>query len=151
MERREYFRYVEKMLYLTKAIRKSVKDIRAEQGAKKGHTGGTNGGAYISDTTANCAIRNVTPIKSVNIIDNRGKTLTICQPERWLEVYDKVYLKQNALGKKVMRSRYWQGERYIKTCLDNDISKDVYYAELDNIYCLSLAAACEIGVVSVIE
>lgn len=135
-------RKVESMFYREKEIRKAVADARLDSGTG-GHTGG-GGHAWVSDPTAIQGMKMATPLKSVTLWDGA----VVHQPEQWLAVIDATYNSMDALQRKAVRMRY-TGESYTKISDTLHISRNVYYAILDDARKFAVAAACQYKLVTV--
>ncbi len=140
--------YIEKRFYQYEKIKKAVWEARNDSGV--GRTGGNSTGhAFVSDPTANVAIKEVMPIKTVTIKIGKYDTETIKQPEKWLQVIETTY--KHYAGKtieKLLQQRY-KGETYQHTCIDLGISPNIYYCMIREANQFSLACACQAGLVKV--
>lgn len=118
-------------LYNFNAIKAAVHDRRAEMDAHKGMTGGISSHAYISDVTANKAIRNITPIRSVEINTTKG-LCDVHNPEQVLQAIKYAVNQQDGLTRKVVEGRYIAKEIWHETAANLSISRDIYYECIKN-------------------
>ncbi len=136
---------IETMLYKQKAIRDAVMDYRANMG---GHTGGNAGGhAYVSDPTANTAIRNAEEIRAVTL--DTGERVR--WPERWVALFDALisWAEEDSIKRGLLKRRY-KGEDYRVTCLELAISQSTYSANLQEMRAYALAIACQLQLVKLL-
>lgn len=134
-------RKIETIFYNEKQIRRAVMEARQDKG---GFTGGTGGHAFISDPTANQAIRNVEEIKKV-VIDQET---IIHYPERWLKVIDATYNNLDPLSRDAVKMRY-KGYHWRQICDKLNFSRHMYHTILDDAQNYATAAACQVGVLSI--
>lgn len=117
---RPYIRKVEFAFYNENEIRESVMEARYEGTPPPA----IRNGSGLSDPTASMAIRNLSPINSIEIC---GEVLVY--PESWLVVIDKTYSwckrqKRNYFG--IASSRY-KGVHFGRICAEFDIGVDKFY------------------------
>lgn len=86
-----------------------------------------------------------TPLKSVTLWDG----VVVHQPEQWLVVIDATYNSMDALQRRAVRMRY-TGESYTKISDTLHISRNVYYAILDDARKFAVAAACQYRLVKIL-
>ena len=134
-------RKIETIFYNEKQIRRAVMEARQDKG---GFTGGTGGHAFISDPTANQAIRNVEEIKKV-VIDQET---IIHYPERWLKVIDATYNNLDPLSRDAVKMRY-KGYHWRQICDKLNCSQHRYSAILNDTQNFAIAAACQVGVLNI--
>ncbi len=139
--------YIEKRFYQYEKIKKAVWEARNDSGI--GRTGGNSTGhAFVSDPTANVAVKEAMPIKSVTI-KVCNDTEIIKQPEKWLQVIEATYAHYAGKSiEKLLQQRY-KGETYNHTCIDLGISPNIYYCMIREANQFSLACACQAGLVKV--
>ncbi|WP_196606610.1 hypothetical protein [Pectinatus frisingensis] len=139
--------YIEKRFYQYEKIKKAVWEARNDSGI--GRTGGNSTGhAFVSDPTANVAVKEVMPIKSVTI-KVCNDTETIKQPEKWLQVIEATYNHYSeGIVVDLLKCRY-SNEPYQQTCMNLHISTSLYYQMLIEARQYALACACQVGLVKV--
>ncbi|WP_110953056.1 hypothetical protein [Anaerosinus massiliensis] len=140
--------YIEKRFYQYEKIKKAVFEARKDPAACK--TGGNGSGhAFVSDPTANVAMKEVMPLPSVIIEVAKNETEVIKQPEKWLKIVEQTYLYyKNGIVYDMLKSRY-SGEHYQKTCRELHISSSTYYQMITEAQHYALACACQVGLVRV--
>ena len=115
-------------LFYEDAIKYAVGIARLEQGASRGGTAGGSGHAFISDPTALLAMKHTAPLKSIKIVNQAHEEETICNPEAWLRVMDRLYkLYEHQMAGKCMRQRYIKHERPMRIMIRMGISQRTYY------------------------
>ena len=126
------------------SIKKAVYEIRNDSN-RPCNTGG-QGSAYISDPTANEAIKHVSHIARV-MVDGH----TVRSPEQWVEVFDQTqtHYRHDRQTSLVIDHRYIHNEYYIKTCAIIPISKSEYYNTVYDVTSYALAVACQVGLIKV--
>ncbi len=132
-----YIRKIDFVFYNEKQIREAVLDAR-----NKPHMPGQNGSG-IGDPTASAAIRNVTPIRKVNV---KGELLE--WPEDWLRVVDATYAWCDNDRLIVARDRY-NGVDYRLTCAKIIIGKSQYFRLLDDARNYAALCAAQLGLIKV--
>lgn len=114
-------------LFYASAIRQAVSTARLEQ-ETHGVTTGGSGHAFISDPTALLAMKRTTPLKSIKIVTQVHGEETICNPEEWLSVIDRLYkLYEHQMAGKCMRKRFVKHEGPLSIMVQMGISKGTYY------------------------
>lgn len=101
---RKLFRIIEKHLYFQKQIELAVAEARADQQSNKGHIEGGGGRTFISDPTAQAAIKLATPLKLVEV-PGMG---TVYFPEDWITVLEASYAAQGEKKRQLLRRRYYR-------------------------------------------
>lgn len=137
-------RLVEFMFYRQKEIERAIKQAR--EGTRSGHSGGSCGHAFVSDPTAIEGIRLATELKQVTLYDG----VVVRHPERWMRVVRGVYDKLDDLEKRVIRRKY-NNEDYKTTMTELNIDTNTYYHIVNRARTLSKMAACQLGLIKVIE
>lgn len=140
--------YIEKRFYQYPKIKAAVFEARND--AAHAHTGGNGSGhSYVSDPTANVAIRAATPLKAVTITILKNQPEIVRRPEDWLSVVEATYKKYKGdITESVLKCRY-AGENNLTTCTDLHISKNVYYCIVREANNYALACACQLGLIKV--
>lgn len=148
------FGLVEKMFYYYHKIKKAVETVRAEQGyyqqvEKTG--GGGSSHAFVSDPTANLAIRRSNPVAKVIINAENINEEVIANPEKWLVVVEQtfMYFNDEELVSDVLNRRFLQNEPIIKTCIDLEITDDKYYRLRDTGIAYARECAIQLGLIKV--
>lgn len=142
--REEYFRQVDFIFYHEKKIREAVTEARLGEHKTAFSIAREN---FLSDPTAQRAIKNLTPLKVVKLFDGT----IIKNPESWLEVIDKTYKycqKQNDCRYEVARRRY-SNEDYRKTCIDLNISNTTRRRLLEMVQMYATLLAVQAGLIRV--
>lgn len=145
---RKYGKLIERRFFQEDKIRQAVFEARNDSGA--GKTGGNGSGhAFVSDPTASAAMREISPLRAVEIEVGKNETETIKWPEKWLQVIEATYRRyEGGVAASILRDRY-NGESQVKTCMDNYISKATYYFILKEIENYAMMCACQTGLVKV--
>lgn len=136
---------VKHVLYHLKEIVQLVDEARKESYGG-GHTGGSSGHAFISDPTANAAIKAVDELKSVVLSDG----YVVRKPETWINVVTKVYEGVPSFERAVMQTYFGCDDR-IATSEKYHISEATVYFYRGELLASMVAAACQAGLVYVID
>lgn len=143
---RKYSKLIERRFFQKEKIERAVWEAKNDSGSVK--TGG-GGHAFVSDPTANKALRNVVPLKSVDIEVGKNEVETIRDPEKWLQVIHATYRHyEGGIVESLLKYRY-AGETYQKTCMNLHISSTTYYQMITEVQQFALACACQVGLVRV--
>lgn len=120
-------KYIEKIFYSYDKIKRAVEEAKSDPASNR--TGGNSSGhAWVSDPTANVAIRAATPIAVVVIETRKGmESDRIREPEKWLRVVEATYEYFDGKLAGAVTKRRFSGEDYRKTCQDLCISQNIYY------------------------
>ena len=127
-----------------KEIREAVAEAKLGTG---GHTGGApTGHTYISDPTANQAIRQADEVRVVNL--ESGSKVEF--PERWLAVINAVrsWCGVDTMRAEIFKRRY-SGEGYISTCYDLMVTQHTYHDLLQEIRQYAIQCACQAQIIKV--
>ena len=127
-----------------KEIREAVAEAKLSTG---GHTGGApTGHTYISDPTANQAIRQADEVRVVNL-ESGSK---VEWPERWLSVINAVraWCGEDFIRSEIFKRRY-KGEGYVSSCCDLHIVQQTYSLILRDIRDYAIKCACQMQLVKV--
>lgn len=148
------FGLVEKMFYYYHRIKNAVETARAEQGFYKSVEktgGGSSTHAFISDPTANLAMKRYTPIAKVIINADRLDEEIIANPEKWLTVVEQTFcfFAEEELVSDVLNRRFFQNEPMAKTCIDLEIGDDKYYRLRDIGITYARECAIQLGLIKV--
>lgn len=136
-------KYIEKIFYSYDKIKRAVEEVKSDPASNR--TGGNNSGhAWVSDPTANVAIRAATPIAVIVIETRKGmESDRIREPEKWLRVVEATYeYFSGRMTADVIRRRF-SGESYGDTCDMLHISKNIYYLHCEE--ALHYASLCAVG------
>jgi hypothetical protein len=145
---RKYSKLIERRFYQHDKIRQAVFEARNDSGA--GKTGGNGSGhAFVSDPTANVAIRKVSPLHAVTIEIGKNEVETIKWPEKWLAVIEATYRRYEGGSVESLLKRRYDGETHAQTCMELCISQNVYYCILREVSQFALACACQVGLVKI--
>ena len=140
-----YMRQIDFIFYREKEIREAVYQARLDMTA--GGTLRLINASSTPDPTATQAIRNLTPLKFVEIGDGE----IIEYPERWLEVIEKTYKycsTQKDCRAEVARRRY-RNEDYRKTCRELNISDSTRRRLLELVKIYAALQAVQLGLIQV--
>lgn len=140
-------KYIEKIFYQYDKIKQAVNEARKDPASCK--TGGNGSGhAFVSDPTANVAIKEVTPIKAVVINITKQEQMKIMEPEKWLQVVDYTYeyfcnKKTGKVTYDVITRKYRKGEDYREISMSIGIGQTTcfMYVREANQY----ASLCAVG------
>lgn len=111
---KRYFKKIDYVFHNVHKIREAVRDARADRGAVE------KNGSGVGDPTAAQAMRDIMPLKSVEI---DGEPLE--KPEAWLQVVDAVYGWCDFTHTVIMADKY-AGEDYRRTCVKLSISQSTH-------------------------
>lgn len=135
------YRLVEKILRNQRSIERAVKEARMQSG---GHSGGGSGHAYISDPTAQQAVRLATELQAVTL-DN-GWTVRL--PERWLKIVQHLYRECPATESRAMRY-YYSGHSAVETGVYCAMDESTVYRIRQEFRHMATELACQLGLVRV--
>lgn len=140
--------YIEKRFYQYEKIKKAVWEARNDSGINK--TGGNSSGhAFVSDPTANVAIKTATPLKSIVIETGKYTTEVIKNPEKWIAIIEATYDHYSGgIVIDLLKYRY-SNEPYQQTCIKLHISSSTYYQMITEAQQYAIACACQAGLVKV--
>lgn len=147
------FALIEKMFWYYNKIKQAVNEIHAEIGyyqGGKGDTASSSTHSFISDPTANMAIKHSAKVEKVIINSGNINEDVISRPEDWLFVIEQTYRRfpDTGIVGKVLRKRF-TNEPWPTTCIDLNISKDKYYASRDTGIRYARECAIQIGLIKV--
>ena len=137
---------VEKRLRQHDAIRQEVEWYKLEGTGGPGNILHKINAKGISRPTEMQAIKEMDEVPCVEIKTGKKASETIRRPEAWLHIYRLVVQEFGELA-----IRRYNGELYIKTCLALHISRASYYANKDSMLNLAVCAACQLGLVKIID
>lgn len=139
--RNNAYRLVERVLRNQRGIERAVKEARMQSG---GHSGGSSGHAYISDPTAQQAVRLATELQAVTL-DNG---LVVRLPERWLKIVQHLYRECPATESRAMRY-YYSGHNAIETGVYCAMDESTVYRIRQEFRHMATELACQCGLVRV--
>lgn len=132
------------MFYHESQIERALKEYRMDTG--RGHTGGGNAHALVSDPTAIQGIKNATEIRSVVLDD--GTTVKL--PERWMSVIKATYGNTTGIEHAVLVKRYRERKTIDEISADIGLSPSrVYEIHDDCLRSYVLAACVQAGILKV--
>lgn len=117
------YRYIEKILYKQNDLEFAIEDARAEQIANKGFKSGGGGRSFISDPTAQKAIKMATPLKSV-FVPGLGD---VDRPEELRSILEQAYANEREWRRQLLRKRYRVGTSIKMLSIDYDRSEKTVY------------------------
>lgn len=137
-------RLIDSRLYNYLAIKQAIEDTRLDSGHAKtiipGH-------AFISDTTANTAVKNLSEIERVVI----GDGIVVTHPERWVKVIETMYYRAGYREQRALELRYNEGRNYSYITEHLNLSNNVLYSIINDARNFILAGACQMGMIRVIK
>lgn len=133
-----YFRKIDFVFYHAAEIRRAVDAARNDSGGKKAARGGG-----IGDPTAAAAMRNVTPLRFVEVGGARLEW-----PDDWLRVIDSTFAWCDRDRFIVAKDRYG-GVDYRLTCAKLSISERSYYYMINDVRQFAAMCAAQLGVIKV--
>jgi hypothetical protein len=134
-------RHIELVFYREREIKRAVRL------ARENVTGGSNGHAFVSDPTALEGIRLATELKQVTLSDG----VVIKRPERWLRLVSGVYEVLDDISRRVATCKYHRRESWKATTVELGIDRNTYYTIVNDVRTLAKMAACQLGLIKVIE
>ena len=137
-------RHIELMFYREKEIRRAVR--LARENVTGGHSGGSNGHAFVSAPTALEGIRLATELKQVTLSDG----VVIKRPERWLRLVSGVYEALDDISRRVATCKYNRRESWKATTVELGLDRNTYYTIVNDVRTLAKMAACQLGLIRVI-
>ena len=140
--RNNAYRLVERVLRNQRSIERAVKEARLQP---RGHSGGSAGHAFVSDPTAQQAVRLATELKVVTLDD--GWTLRM--PERWLTIVNHLYAECPATESNAMRY-YYSGHTAVETGLHCAMDESTVYRIRQEFRHMATELACQYGLVRVV-
>ncbi len=141
--RNKAYRLVEKVLRNQRGIERAVKEARLQPG---GHSGGCAGHAFVSDPTAQQAVRLATELKAVTLDDG----WTLRSPERWLKVVKCAYENCYPYEARAMRY-YYDGHTAVRTGEQYGMDQSTVYRIRAEFLHLATELACQYGLVRVVS
>lgn len=138
-------RHIELVFYREREIKRAVR--LARENVTGGHSGGSNGHAFVSDPTALEGIRLATELKQVTLSDG----VVIKRPERWLRLVSGVYEVLDDISRRVATYKYHRRESWKATTVELGIDRNTYYTIVNDVRTLAKMAACQLGLIRVIE
>lgn len=151
------FALVEKMFYYYQRIKREVDVVRIEQGyyKKAGNDGGgSSNRSFISDPTANIAMKHYEQLPKVIINAEKIDEEVINQPEKWLTVVEQTMHffsddKNDKLVKEVLERRFFKNESMARTCITMEIDYHKYYRLRDVGISYARECAIQLGLIKV--
>lgn len=137
-------RHIELMFYREREIKRAVR--LARENVTGGHSGGSNGHAFVSDQTALEGIRLATELKQVTLSDG----VVIKRPERWLRLVSGVYEALDDISRRVATRKYHRRESWKATTVELGLDRNTYYTIVNDVRTLAKMAACQLGLIRVI-
>ena len=103
--------------------------------------------AFVSAPTALEGIRLATELKQVTLSDG----VVIKRPERWLRLVSGVYEVLDDISRRVATCKYHRRESWKATTVELGIDRNTYYTIVNDVRTLAKMAACQLGLIRVIE
>lgn len=141
--RNKAYRLVEKVLRNQHGIERAVKEARLQPG---GHSGGCAGHAFVSDPTAQQAVRLATELRAVTLDDG----WTLRSPERWLTIVNHLYAECPATESNAMRY-YYSGHNAVETGAHCAMDESTVYRIRQEFRHMATELACQYGLVRVVN
>lgn len=136
------YRTVEKVLQREGEIEIAVKEARLQAGSRT-RTGG-GGHTYISDPTAQTAVRLATDLAAVTLDDG----WTVRRPEQWLRIVRYLYSECPSAESKAMRY-YYRGHSALSTSMRFHMDESTVYRIKSEFRHMATELACQYGLVRV--
>jgi len=141
-ERKRAYKRIEWMFRHWRKLERAVLEAREDR-PRNQNIGGGHGG-YVSDPTASTAIRNITPIKFVEVDDE-----LVRQPERWLSLMEHVYSQCSDVEKQVFHKRYFERVNPTRTAIDLYMAETTYFDLLNGIKSYAVEVALQDGLITI--
>lgn len=122
-------------------IRKAVIEARLEQKRRSGAAERRSVG-YISDPTQTEALKNLTPLKSVEIPGG-----TVKQPEAWVEVINNVMASIDREDQQLISAAFWEFRTWTGAIDKLKMNKMTYYRRRDQLIAIFAIAAASRGLI----
>lgn len=124
-------RHIELVFYREREIKRAVR--LARENVTGGHSGGSNGHAFVSDPTALEGIRLATELKQVTLSDG----VVIKRPERWLRLVSGVYESLDDISRRVATCKYHRRESWKATTVELGLDRNTYYTIVNDVRTLA--------------
>ena len=141
--RKNAYKFVGKILSNQHSIERAVKEARLQPG---GHSGGGGGHAFVSDPTAQQAVRLATELKAVTLDDG----WILRWPERWWKVVKCAYENCYHYEARAMRY-YYDGHTAVRTGEQYGMDQSTVYRIRAEFLHLATELACQYGLVRVVS
>lgn len=130
-------------LFHYEEIKEAVYYARRENVTKAGYPQAVREG-YMSNPTETEAIRNLTPLKKIEL--KYGGV--VHRPEEWLYVIEEVVENLEHFDKKITKQTFFEGKRWSRVIEDNHIEKNSFYRHKERCVALVAIKAAERGLIS---
>lgn len=130
------------MLQREGEIELAVKEARMQAGSQ--HSTGGGGHTYISDPTAQTAVRLATDLAAVTLDDG----WTVRRPEQWLRIVRYLYSECPSAESKAMRY-YYRGHSALETGMQYFMDESTVYRIKSEFKHMATELACQYGLVRV--
>lgn len=124
-------------------IRKAVYEKRLEMKRKSGAPERRSQG-FVSDPTQTEALKNLTPLKSVNIPGGE-----VQQPEAWLAAIDKVMGKLEHHDQRIIEVSFWEHHTWQASVDALNMDKMTYYRRRDKLMTLFAIECAARGLIQI--
>lgn len=124
-------------------IRKAVYEKRLEMKRKSGAPERRSQG-FVSDPTQTEALKNLTPLKSVNIPGGEVR-----QPEAWLTAIDKVMGKLEHHDQRIIEVSFWEHHTWQASVDALNMDKMTYYRRRDKLMTLFAIECAARGLIQI--
>lgn len=124
-------------------IRKAVCEKRLEMKRRSGASERRSQG-FVSDPTQTEALKNLTPLKSVNIPGGEAQ-----QPEAWLAAIDKVMGKLEHHDQRIIEVSFWEHHTWQASVDALNMDKMTYYRRRDKLMTLFAIECAARGLIQI--
>lgn len=122
-------------------IKREIINTRLEQKRRSGAPERRSMG-FVSDPTQSEAIKNLTPIRSVEV----GR-YTVHNPESWIECINKVMCGLDKEDRRLVEVAFWKCHSWYTAIVELNMNKDTYYNRMNRVVCIFAIEAASRGLV----
>lgn len=145
-ERKKAYHVIETMLVKQKQVERAIVEARAEQtGGRSG--GGSSGHAFVSDPTAQNAIKAAEPLRVVTLDDG----YRVFWPERWIWCLNKTYEECQEVERKAMHYLYYSNHSVRETAEHENMDESTAYRIRHEFRHMCTELACQLKLVNVVK
>ncbi|MCI1822037.1 hypothetical protein [Megasphaera sueciensis] len=136
---------VQFIFYHKQVLKRAVREAREESLSMVGHTGGSGGHAFVSDSTAVQGIKLATKLKYVTLRDG----IVIDNPGKWIRVIDSTYDSLDDIERRAVKMRY-EGSYWRRICDKLNMGRTMYYKILEKADNHAIEIAIDLGLIHVV-
>lgn len=144
--RKKAYNVVEMMLVRQKQIERAVTEARAEA-ARSRSGGGASGHVFVSDPTAQQAIKDAEPLRMVTLDDG----YRIYHPEKWLWCLQSTYEECQEVERKAMHYFYYLNHSIRETAEHECMDESTAYRIRHEFRHMCTELACQLNLVNVVR